>query len=97
MPFKKGQSGNPGGRPKEKAFADAVRVAVNRIDSKDPKKRKKLAILAEKLIDFAMAGEGWAFQHIADRLDGKPAQALEGPDGDPLQILVRKFVEGGDA
>ena len=71
MPFKKGSSGNPGGRPKDKAFADAVRVAVNR-DGDDG--RKKLTMLAEKLVDFALAGEGWAMQQIADRLDGKPAQ-----------------------
>lgn len=69
--FAKGKSGNPGGRPKEKAFADAVRLAVNR-DAEDG--RKKLALLADKLVEFALAGEGWAMQQIADRLDGKPAQ-----------------------
>lgn len=71
MAFQKGKSGNPGGKPKDKAFADAVRVAVNR---EEPDGRKKLNALAEKLVDFAMAGEGWAMQQIADRLDGKPAQ-----------------------
>lgn len=71
MAFQKGKSGNPGGKPKDKAFADAVRVAVNR---EEPDGRKKLNVLAEKLVDFAMAGEGWAMQQIADRLDGKPAQ-----------------------
>jgi hypothetical protein len=71
MAFEKGKSGNPGGRPKEKVFSDAIRVAVNREDGKG---RKKLMLLAEKLVDFALAGEGWAMQQIADRLDGKPAQ-----------------------
>lgn len=71
MPFQKGKSGNPGGSPKEKAFANAVRFAVNR-EAKDG--RKKLMLLAEKLIDCALEGEGWAMQQIADRLDGKPAQ-----------------------
>lgn len=71
MAFEKGSSGNPGGRPKEKAFADAVRFAVNR-EAGDG--RKKLLLLAEKLIDCALEGEGWAMQQIADRLDGKPAQ-----------------------
>lgn len=74
MAFQAGKSGNPGGRPKEKAFADAVRVAINR-DADDG--RKKLMVLADKLIDFALAGEGWAMQQIADRLDGKPAQSVE--------------------
>lgn len=91
MAFEKGKTGNPGGRPKEKAFADAVRVAVNRIDETDSEKRKKLMLLADKLVDCALKGEGWAMQQIGDRLDGKPAQAIENGDG-PLEILVRKFV-----
>lgn len=71
MPFQKGKSGNPGGGVKEKIFGDAVRVAVNRTEADG---RKKLTLLADKLVDFALAGEGWAMQQIADRLDGKPAQ-----------------------
>lgn len=77
MAFEKGKTGNAGGRPKEKAFADAVRVAVNRVDETDAEKRKKLMILADKLVTCALAGEGWAMQQIADRLDGKPAQSVE--------------------
>ena len=74
MAFQPGNRANPGGKPKDKAFADAVRVAINR-EAGDG--RKKLMLLADKLIDFAMAGEGWAMQQIADRLDGKPAQSVE--------------------
>lgn len=68
----KGRSGT--NKAKDKVFADAVRVAVNRQHEGDPDGRKKLNVLAEKLVDFALAGEGWAMQQIADRLDGKPAQ-----------------------
>jgi len=74
MPFQKGKSGNPSGRPKEKAFADAVRLAVNR---EGPDGRRKLQAIAEKLADAAVAGEPWAIAQIGDRLDGKPAQSLE--------------------
>jgi hypothetical protein len=68
----KGRSGTNKG--KDKDFAEAVRVAVNRTHDGDKEGRKKLFVLADKLVDFAMAGEGWAMQQIADRLDGKPAQ-----------------------
>jgi hypothetical protein len=70
MVFQPGKSGNPSGRPKEKAFADALRLAVN----------------AE-----AMAGDSWAVQQVADRLDGKPAQAVIGGDEDdnPINLLHR--------
>ena len=72
MAFKKGQSGNPGGRSKEKAFTDAVRLMLNEQD--EVRGKRKLRCLAEKLYDEAMNGEGWAMCQIADRIDGKPAQ-----------------------
>jgi hypothetical protein len=37
--------------------------------------------LAEKLVNAALIdGEGWAFQQIADRLEGKPRQVVETTD-----------------
>jgi len=69
--FVKGTSGNPQGRLVEKAFAGALRAVTNQ---KDAKGRAKLHAIAEKLVDCAINGEGWAIQQVADRLDGKPAQ-----------------------
>jgi hypothetical protein len=72
MPFQKGKSGNPGGRSTEKEYQAALRAAVN---VEDPRtKRRKLHLIAEKAADLAVAGEAWAVAHVADRLDGKPAQ-----------------------
>jgi len=71
-PWPKGTSGNPLGRRSEKAFADALRAVSNQTDPKT--KRKNLLLIAEKLVEQAIAGEGWAIQQFADRLDGKPAQ-----------------------
>jgi hypothetical protein len=72
MTWKTGQSGNPRGRLSEKLFADAVRMAVN--EEEPTRKVRKLRLIADKLVEQAMAGEGWAIQQVADRLDGKPAQ-----------------------
>jgi len=70
--WQKGQSGNPGGRPSEKVVTDALRAAVN---VEDPKtRRRKLLMIADTAVDLAVAGEAWAIQFVADRLDGKPAQ-----------------------
>ena len=77
MAFKKGISGNPGGRSGEKIFTDALRLELNRIDPTDKEKRKKVNKLAEKLVECALDGEGWAFQQIADRLEGKAAQQID--------------------
>lgn len=38
---------------------------------------KKLRRVADKLIECAQNGEGWAIAMIADRLDGKAIQAIE--------------------
>lgn len=73
MAFKKGQSGNPGGRPKVKPFRDALRIelAARGEDS------KSLRAIASKIIDAAEEGDLHAAREIADRLDGKPAQEAE--------------------
>jgi hypothetical protein len=33
-----------------------------------------MRVIAEKLVEQAIAGEGWAIQQVADRIDGKLAQ-----------------------
>ena len=78
MAFKKGISGNPGGKSREKIFTDALRLELNRIDPNDKEKRKKVNKLAEKLVECAIEDkQAWAFQQIVDRLEGKAAQQFD--------------------
>lgn len=50
-------------------------------------KPQKLERLADKLIDFAMDGQGWAFKEIGERLDGKAPQAVDvTSDGDKVNL-----------
>src|SRR3974390_2112995 len=78
MAFKKGMSGNPGGKSGQKIFTDALRLELNRVDPQDKDKRKKINRLAEKLVECAIEDkQGWAFQQIADRLEGKPVQVVD--------------------
>src|ERR1700747_550475 len=78
MAFKKGISGNPGGKSREKIFTDALRLELNRIDPNDKDKRKKVIKLAEKLVEGAIEDkQRWAFQQIAYRLEGKPVQVVD--------------------
>lgn len=72
MAWKTGQSGNPKGRPSEKLFAEALRIVINEVDG--PSGKRKLRLIAEKLVTAAIDGESWAIQQVADRMDGKPAQ-----------------------
>lgn len=95
MPWQPGQSGNPSGKVAEKPFLEALRRAIKQDDS------VKLRQAAEKLLDAAAAGEPWAIQHLADRVDGKPKQQSEisGPDGGPVRVesIERRIVDPSDA
>src|ERR1700757_2401849 len=78
MAFRKGISGNPGGKSRDKIFTDALRLELNRVDPNDKEKRKKVNKLAEKLVECAIEDkQGWAFNLIADRLEGKPVQVVD--------------------
>ena len=73
-----GISGNPGGRSREKIFTDALRLELNRVDPRDKDQRKMVNKLAEKLVECALVDkQAWAFQLVADRLEGKPVQVVD--------------------
>jgi hypothetical protein len=73
MPFVKGKSGNPGGRPNDKPFAEALKMEIAAAGDN----HKALRAIARNLIDLAQMKSIDALPAInavADRLDGKPAQ-----------------------
>lgn len=61
--------GNKNGA-KSRLFEQTLRRAITQDDG------KRLRAAAERLLDEAVAGEGWAMNMLADRLDGKPQQAV---------------------
>lgn len=67
----KGRSGTNKG--KDKPFADALRMEIAEAED-NPRSLRKIA---RKLLDKAVEGDVPAMKEIADRLDGKPAQAVE--------------------
>lgn len=72
--------GNPkptGSKP-DKLMRDALVVALNReAESADGKPTKKLAVIAEALVDKAAGGDVAAATFIADRVDGRPHQTAD--------------------
>jgi Family of unknown function (DUF5681) len=87
MAWKKGQSGNPGGgpgRPKDKPFNDLLRLILAENDKKT--KLRKLRVIADKLVNAAMAGEAWAIKEVIDRVDGKPTQAIDATIDDERDV-----------
>ena len=93
MPFRKGESGNPGGRPKDKPFADALRMEIKAAGED----HKALRRVARTLIELAEQGDIRAIRELADRLDGKPMQAVEADVGvsDPLTELFEYVAKNG--
>jgi Family of unknown function (DUF5681) len=73
--FRPGTSGNPGGRPKDLVTRE-LRELMLRQCSLDKKKRSWGEVIAEAIGRKARAGDVRAFEAIADRTDGKPAQAV---------------------
>jgi hypothetical protein len=68
---------------------DALMVALKR-EAKDHngKKTTKLALIAGKLVDLAVAGDVQAIKEISDRVDGKAPQSITTPDGDAAVLGV---------
>ena len=75
---------NPRGQQRDKPFRDALRLAI--ADSKG--NFRKLRKIADALADKAMNGDVQAIKEVADRLDGKVAQAITGDDElDPIKVV----------
>lgn len=89
---------NPTGSKPDKLMRDALMVALKR-EAKDAEGQKttKLALIADKLVDLAAAGDVQAIKEVADRVDGRPAQAIVGPDGgsifEDFAALVPKLTD----
>jgi hypothetical protein len=85
MPFVKGQSGNPGGHGgplPPRPFEAALKRAIIQENS------YRLRQMAEQVLDLAAQGEQWACLFVADRLDGKPRQAVPTQDEDGNAVTV---------
>jgi len=83
MPFTKGNNGYPAEQKKARQFRDMLNVAL--ADDKggpDVRLRK----IADRLIKEAQKGEPWAIREIADRLDGRPAQVIQGNEDAPIMV-----------
>lgn len=88
MAFPKGQSGNPGGRPSERPWREALLLALNERTGKKKTDPKKLRKVADAVVAAAIDGDVTAAREIGDRLDGKPTQAITGAEGGPVEHII---------
>lgn len=85
--------------PKEKSFAAALNIEIKEAGLAGG---TRLRDVAKALVDKAVSGDVAAIKEVADRIDGKVAQAVIGDDGaDPLRVeLIRRVIvdpAAGDA
>ncbi len=87
-------AGNANSGRREKPFVEALRMEL-----KSKPNARKLRLIARQLINRAAEGDMPAIKEFADRLDGRPAQAIEGDFthdlSDPLMELMSRIADGG--
>ena len=92
MPWVKGQSGNPKGRPKKKRALSTMLLTLGsgKADGSDITRRRQLA---ETVWKMALGGDLAAAKLIYEYCDGKPTQRLEhtGDSGGPLEV---QYIDG---
>jgi hypothetical protein len=81
-PFPKGTSGNPGGRPKKRLIDEVLEELLLRDDS------AVAQTVAAALLKKAKRGDVKAIQLLAERVQGKPRQAVQltGAYGGPIEL-----------
>jgi hypothetical protein len=85
------QRGAPQGNTnaaKGKQWADALRLTLQTYESSNVKQGYALRKIAEVVVNKALEGDKDAINEIGNRLDGKPAQAIEGT-GDGGAIILK--------
>jgi len=70
-----------------KIWSAAIQRALERRTTRD-KKIKAIDELADKLLDACAEGDLVALKELGDRLEGKPAQAITGADGNKLTLTL---------
>jgi len=91
--WKKGQSGNPAGRPKSKTLSNAYKNKLEEAVPNDPEGRTWAELIAEAQVRDAVRGNVQAAREIADRTEGKPRQAIEFEDKTMTQAFERMTME----
>jgi hypothetical protein len=95
--WKKGQSGNPSGRPKSKILSDAYKCKLGEAVPNDPEGRTWAELIAEAQVRDAVRGSVQAAREIADRTEGRARQAIEFEDKTMSQAFDRMTIEEMEA
>ncbi len=88
--WKKGQSGNPKGRPrKADCLTSLLKEEIEKIDPDDQQKRTHKELIVIATMALAKKGNATALKEVWERMDGKVKDKLEIQDS-PNAILLAK-------
>jgi hypothetical protein len=95
-PFKKGQSGNPDGRPPSVKRIPEILKAIGEenagLKGADKQDWTKLDALMRAVYSYALAGKPWAMHFVAERTEGKVTDTHEivGQIPIAMEVIVTK-------
>jgi len=75
--FRKGQSGNPLGRPKSITLSEAYRAELAKLMPDDSQGRSCAEMIAAQMVKEAVTGAVACAKELADRTEGRARQQLE--------------------
>ena len=84
-----GTKGNKNSSLENRAFAKSLKRMLTQYKNGHVRQGDALNGITTRLIEKALEGESWAIGMVGDRLDGKPAQAITGEDGEPFVIHLQ--------
>jgi hypothetical protein len=86
--FKRGESGNPGGRPRTAKLSEASRAKLASLIPGDLEGRTYAEAIADKLVQLALKGDIRAAQELADRGEGRPSQMAPPAEQHGVKVVI---------
>ena len=91
-PFRMGQFGNPGGRPKGTSLLAALRAELEKPDGADPHALTNREQIAAWVVRLSLAGDARMIRLVCEYVEGKPVQPV---DLDIHHTAPRRVMERG--
>jgi len=102
MPWEKGKSGNPKGRPKAglamselivKLLEAGPKAAIRKAIETQPEAVKRKWMVAEALVNRAIDGDTKAIQLVLEYMEGKPTQRIEATTESTIMVAHEDTID----
>ena len=80
--------GNKNASRKNREYRNALLRSLKQYEGAGVSRGEAMRKITDKLVELALEGEPWAIKEIAERVDGKPCQAIHGEVGMPKLVSL---------